>query len=72
MNAQFISMKVQNKESCSPAKKHAYMTLCDLIDMVSSMTEDDDHLTAKIVAHMVNTGLVKLIGSFNGRKLAFI
>ena len=52
-------------------KEPAYLTLYDLIETVHSMAKDDE-LTAKIVAHMLNSGKVKLIGSFKGKKLAFV
>lgn len=48
-----------------------YLTLLDLIETVHEMAKDDE-LTAKIVAQMLNSGKVKLIGSFRGKKLAFV
>ena len=72
MNTQTNNLALQDDELHSAATQPSYLTLCDLIDSVSILTEDDDNLTAKIVAHMVNSGIVKFIGCFKGRKLIFV
>ena len=72
MKNQTVAEPIRIEESDSKAREPAYLTLCDLIATVSELTEEDDQLTAKIIAHMLNSGKVKLIGSFRGKKLAFV
>jgi hypothetical protein len=71
MSYQSNTLELQEDNRYSYNSEPAYLTLCDLIETVNSMAKDDE-LTAKIVAHMLNSGKVKLIGSFKGKKLAFV
>ena len=63
--------RVETENSSIQHTQPAYLTLCDLIETVHEMAKDDE-LTAKIVAQMLNSGKVKLIGSFRGKRITFV
>jgi murein endopeptidase len=56
------------KRNGSRSNGHGAPTLAELIATVSKMT-DNERLGALIVADMINTGKVRLGGSFRGRRV---
>ena len=71
MNTASNTAEIYDSNTTSEESFPDYLTLCDLIDLVSESTKND-RLTAKVVARLLNSGKVKLIGSFKGRKIVFI
>lgn len=52
-------------------RSRIHTTLLDLVWAVSQVTEDD-RLVATIVAHMVNNGQARLIGTFKGARAIIV
>ncbi len=56
-------------DKAPPQKRiRIHPTLLDLVQAVNRVTEDD-RLVAATVAHLVNSGQARLMGTFQGRKV---
>jgi len=51
---------------CAPLDQH--VTLLELVEAVSSVTDDDDEVVAT-VSHMLRSGTVTLSGNFRGQTI---